>query len=340
MSTITEHESISRCTDTATGLDGWIVIHSTKRGTAVGGTRYLYYGSPLEAREDALRLSKAMTYKCALADVPFGGGKGVIMANPKADRTALLRSYGEHINQMRGTFSTGEDVGISADDARFLASVSPYIIGSPERAGDPSPWAALGVFHAMRAALKERTGSDSLSEKHVSIKGLGKVGYALAEILSREGAIIFGADCDPESVRRAQKTIHGITIVSPDEIAQVPADVYAPCALGNEFTDTNIACLGARIICGSANNQLHDTDVGIALHDREVLYIPDYVANSGGLINVVAELHPSGYSRSRVMEKVAHIFNTTQDIIRRAADERLPTHVVADALAEEALARA
>lgn len=340
MSTKTEHELISRCTDTVTGLDGWIAIHSTKRGTAVGGTRYLHYGSPEDAREDALRLSRAMTYKCALADVPFGGGKGVIMADPKADRAALLRSYGEHINQLKGKFSTGEDVGISPDDVRILAGISPYIIGTPERAGDPSPWAALGVFHAMRAALKERTGSDRLSGKRVSIKGLGKVGYALAEIISKEGAIIFGADRDRERTHVAQKTIRGMTIVSPDEIARVPADVYAPCALGSEFTRANIAGLGAAIICGSANNQLEHEEVGTLLHEREVLYIPDYVANSGGLINVVAELHPSGYSKGRVTEKVIHIFNTTQDIIRRALAQHLPTHLVADTLAEEALARA
>jgi len=337
---ISGHELITRFSDPVSGLDGWIAIHSTKRGPAVGGTRYLAYPNSDAALDDALRLSRSMTYKCALADVPFGGGKAVIMAKDTVtDRAALLDAYGRRVNLLKGNFSTGEDVGISEDDVRELVKICPYIIGSPERAGDPSPWAALGVFHAIRAALASREGSDSLSGKKITIKGLGKVGLALAKFLADEGSVVIGSDCNEERNILAKKEIPNIEIVTCDEIGKIDADVYAPCALGSEFTEENIDGLGAEIICGSANNQLETPQVGTQLHERDILYIPDYLANAGGLINVVAELDPAGYSRERVIEKVANIFQTASDIIQRSREKGLPTHIIADTIAEEAINR-
>lgn len=331
-----DHELVVRLRNEKTGLDGWIAIHNTKRGPATGGTRYLAYATPEEALQDALRLSRAMTYKCTLAGVPFGGGKAVIMANPHADRTTLLTSYAAHINQLNGKFSTGEDVGITDTDIKILAELSPHI----NRSGDPSPWASLGVLHAIRAALVETRGSDVLGGRRVAIKGLGKVGLSLATYLSKEGAVVIAADSDPHRVKLAQGEIPAISIVSPEEIRRVPADIYAPCALGNEFTHENIAHLNSAIICGAANNQLTDEEVGTSIHEAGILYIPDYLANAGGLINVVAAHERGGYSAERVREKVSRIFDTAREVIHRSRERGLPTHVVANNLVQEILLRA
>jgi leucine dehydrogenase len=326
-----DHELVARLRDEKTGLNGWIAIHSTKLGPATGGTRYLAYRTPDDALQDALQLSRAMTYKCALAGVPFGGGKAVIMANPDADRPALFHSYGARINQLGGRFSTGEDVGRTADDIRLLAGLSPHI----NHSGDPSPWAALGVFHAIRAALVETEGTDNLRGKRVAIKGLGKVGHSLAKNLTKEGAMVIGADSDPSRVALAQKEIPSINIVLPEEIQHAAADVYAPCALGNEFTNENIAHLNAKIICGAANNQLSSDEVGTHMHEAGILYVPDYLANAGGLINVVEK-----QSKAHVIEKVTNIFNTARYIIHRSREEHLPTHVVANSRVKEILMHA
>ena len=330
-----DHELVAFFEDKRTGLRSFVAIHNTNLGPATGGTRYWNYRSEREALRDALRLSQAMTYKCALARVPHGGGKGVIMANSHDPRKRrFLTAYAKRINLFNGSFTTGEDVGINVDDIKLMLRHSPFVNGKPNIAGDLSPWAALGVFSAMQGALESMYGSADFEGRTVAIKGIGKLGAELCLLLHKQGARIIVADIDRARVKMIKRRFPGVAVVSPADIARKKADIYAPCALGDEFDKKTIPQLRAKIVCGGANNQLASKEDGERLHSWGILYVPDYLANAGGLINVVAELDKHGYSRRRVAKKVRAIRQTTKKIIALSRAHNKPTSEVADRLAE------
>jgi leucine dehydrogenase len=336
LSEFDNHELISYLIDRSTGLQGFVAIHNTNLGPAVGGTRYWHYANEYDALKDVLRLSRAMTYKCALAGVPYGGGKAVIMANHQTLKNdKFLKSYAHKINLLRGGFFTGEDVGVTQVDVEKLAKQSPYMIGRKRFAGDPSPWAALGVFHALRAALNEVFGSDDLRNRTIGIEGLGKVGGSLARMIAAEGGRIIAADPNESVVREMKNKIKGIKFVKPNEVHSQKIDVFSPNALGAEINERTINEFRCQIICGGANNQLQSDHYGAVLQRLGILYIPDYVANAGGLIDVVDELNKSGYSKDRVRKKVLGIRETVSKIIALSKEKKKPMNQVANEMARQ-----
>lgn len=329
------HEFVSFFYDEETGLKGFIAIHNTNLGPATGGTRYWSYASEADALRDALQLSRAMTYKCALASVPFGGGKAVIMKTEQTKKSRnFLRAYAQKINLLGGNFSTGEDAGLTEKDIVALARTSNFINGHPNVAGSPSPWAALSVFYSLEIALQSVFGNPAIKGRSFAIKGIGHVGFELSKMLYKRGARILVADTEMRKVSAAKRTLPNIIIVSPSEIHKQKVDVYVPCAVGNEFNQKNIAELQCKIICGAANNQLTSPRDGKLIHEKKILYIPDYVVNAGGLINVVDELNKNGYNKGRVKRKVREIKKTVERIIALSHSTKKPTAQIADELAE------
>jgi len=329
------HELVVFAFDETSGLRSFIAIHNTVLGPAVGGTRYWHYGSEKEALRDALRLSKAMTYKCAIVGLRYGGGKGVIIANtynPKKKK--FLIAYAKKVNFLSGHFYTGEDVGLTTEHVNILAKNSRYIIGREHLAGNPSPWAALGVFYAIRAALEEVYGSAEMNGRKFAIKGIGKVGGTLLRLLYERGGKIVVADIDHRKTKMAKQHFPKIRVVSPNEIHRERVDVFAPCALGGDLNEETVPQLRCHIVCGGANNQLAAAEDGVRLQRAGILYVPDYVANAGGLINVVAELDPKGYSRKRVRNRVERIQKIAKKIIELSRKTKKPANEVADELAE------
>lgn len=330
-----QHEQVLFGTDEKTGLKSFIAIHNTNLGPATGGTRYAQYASEEEGLRDALRLSRAMTYKCALARVPFGGGKSVILADPRKPKTsALLRVYAERVNFLGGRFTTGEDIGITQSDLRVMQRVSPYVNGRARAGGDLSPWAALGVYYAIRAGFQAVFGHADVRGRRVAIKGLGKVGIELSKLLYRGEAELIGADIDQHALSRAKKLFPRMKFVSPRAIHHERADVFAPCALGGDLNSRTVPQIRAAIVCGGANNQLASREDGLRLHRAGILYVPDYLANAGGLINAVAELRKGGYSRRWVLKKTKTIGATAGTVIKNSVKQRRPTSEVADRMAE------
>lgn len=330
------HEMVLFFYDKKTGLKGFICIHNTNLGSATGGTRYFEYETEEDALRDGLRLSMAMTYKCALAGVPHGGGKAVVIKNGhKPKNEAYLKMYAEKINMFYGNFTTGEDVGINEKDIETLARYSNYILGRPGVGGNLAPFAALGVFYSIKPALKAVFGSEEIKGRTFAVKGLGKVGMELLRLLYEDGAEIIAADINKTAVKDALKRFPKIKIVKPQEIHKANADVYSPCALGKEFNNKTIRELKCKIICGAANNQLVSSADGESLHKKNILYVPDYLANAGGLINVADELNQGGYSRKRVLEKIKNIQNTAENVIEISKKKKRPTSEIADALAEK-----
>jgi len=330
-----DHEQVMPITDASLGLRGFIAIHRTTLGPATGGTRYFSYASEEEAARDALGLSRTMTYKCALAGVPYGGGKGVLMADPQWPKTvAMMRAYARKVNELGGRFTTGEDVGITEEDLRAMQEESPFINGRPDRGGELGPWAARGVFEAIKAALEVVFGDSRMASRSFAIRGLGKVGGRLCRLIVGAGGTVYVADIDPEAVRRVVGQFPQVRVVGPGEIHRQTVDVYCPCAMGGEFGEQRISELRCRAICGAANNQLVSAEDGRRLHARGILYVPDYVANAGGLINIVAEMDPAGYRREWVLEKVNAIRGTARQVLDIAAHRNEPANEVADRLAE------
>ncbi|MEK7637599.1 MAG: Glu/Leu/Phe/Val dehydrogenase dimerization domain-containing protein [Patescibacteria group bacterium] len=322
-------------------LHGFVAIHNDTLGPAVGGTRMYPYETHKEAITDVLRLSNAMTYKCALAGVKFGGGKGVIIADPKKKKTeALLIAYAEEINKLKGQFYTGEDVGLQEEDVALMLKTSKYFIGRSGQAGDPSPYAALSTFVAMKAACHFVYGMPSLQGKRVAIKGVGKVGSELVRLLISAGVNVVISDIDQEAVNRVINQHPQVTRVENEAILSQQCDIFSPCALGSEFSLDTIKDLQTKIICGGANNQLQNSGVGEELFKHGIVFVPDYLANAGGLIDVVDELHPLGYSKERVRSSVESIEETTFNILQRSALIGIPTNIVSDTMAEEVLKNA
>ncbi len=328
------HEAIALCSDPDIGYRGIIAIHSTRLGPAVGGTRWWTYASEHDAITDALRLSRGMSYKNALAGLPLGGGKSVILGGPEArDRAAILRAHGRAVDQFAGRYITAEDVGTSPADMELIAESTQYVAGRENGSGDPSPFTARGVFRATQAAAHLRWGSDDLAGRTVALQGCGNVGYHLALELARAGARIVASDIDPAKVERVVKET-GAASEAPDLIHQVEADIFAPCALGAVINDTTLPALRVEIVSGGANNQLLEPRHGDALAARGILYVPDYVANAGG-VSYGGAVEVLGLSGEQAKERVEAIYDTTLMVLERAARDGVGPHLAADRLAEE-----
>ncbi len=334
-----DHEQVVFAADPASGLQAILAIHDTRRGPALGGCRIWSYGDEEAAIADALRLSRGMTYKSALARLPLGGGKCVVLGDASQVKTPdLLRALGRAIHRLGGRYVTAEDVGVKPEDLRVVQQETPYVAGLPETSGDPSPATARGVFVGLLAAIRHRLGAESPEGLTVAIQGLGAVGRSLADQLHAAGAKLVVADIRTDAVERAVWELEAKS-VSVDEIAEAKADVFAPCALGAVLNDATIPRLGAVVVAGSANNQLARAYHGEALMERGVLYAPDYAINAGGIINIAHEDRANGaYDAAGARAAVEGIGATLDEIFTRAAAERRPTSEIADAMAEERLA--
>ena len=327
------HEQLVICNDSSAGYRGIIAVHSTTLGPALGGTRFWQYASDEEAIVDALRLARGMTYKNAVAGLNLGGGKSVIIGNNKtADREMIFRAHGRFVESLGGRYITAEDVGTSTADMDFVHMETKNVSGLAGRSGDPSPVTAHGVFRAIQASAKERWGSDELSTRTVSLQGAGHVGYYLAKELHEAGASLVVTDIDAERVKQVVAEF-GARSVAPEEIYGVQADIFAPCALGGIINDKTIPQLRCEIIAGAANNVLLEERHGVALEDKSILYAPDYVANAGGVINVYSEL--AGWSSARAFRKADEIYDTILKVFAIAKQDKVPTFVAADRLAEQ-----
>ncbi|MEQ9640839.1 MAG: Glu/Leu/Phe/Val dehydrogenase dimerization domain-containing protein [Alphaproteobacteria bacterium] len=334
-----DHEQVVFCHDRASGLKAIIAIHDLTLGPALGGCRMWRYDSDDEALDDVLRLSRGMTYKSAMAGLSFGGGKAVIIGDAKRDKSpALFEAFGRFIDSLGGRYITAEDVGTSPADFEIVRRQTRHVAGIAEGgSGDPSPATAWGVFHGLRAAVEFRLGRDDLNGLTVAIQGLGHVGWALAEHLRKAGARLVVTDIDAARLAAAKAEL-GASVVDPEAIYDVEADVFAPNALGAVLNDDTIARLKVAVVAGSANNQLAEDRHGAVLHRRGILYAPDYVINAGGIINISYE--GPRYSQDAAFAHCARIHDTLAELFARAGQADLPTNEMADRLAEERLAHA
>ncbi|WP_108946949.1 Glu/Leu/Phe/Val dehydrogenase dimerization domain-containing protein [Shewanella halifaxensis] len=325
-----DHEQVVFCHDKESGLKAIIAIHNTNLGPAVGGCRMWNYESDDEAITDVLRLSRGMTYKNALAGLAMGGGKSVIIADPKVqDREALFRAFGRCIDTLGGKYYSAEDVGVSTADIMIAHQETPYMAGLEGKSGDPSPFTALGTYLGIKAAVKHQRGLDSLKGLKISVQGVGHVGYYLCRHLHAEGAKLIVTDIHQDSLDRVA-TEFGATVVAPQDIYHQDVDVYAPCALGATINDITIPMLKATIVAGCANNQLAEVRHGEMLKDLGILYAPDYVINAGGIINVSFE---KDYDASAATAKVEEIYNTLLTIFTQSVEQNRTTGDVADEMA-------
>ncbi|HJP92341.1 MAG TPA: Glu/Leu/Phe/Val dehydrogenase dimerization domain-containing protein [Pyrinomonadaceae bacterium] len=331
-----EHEKVVSWSDPESAYRGIIAIHSTVLGPAVGGTRVWNYPNEAAAMSDALRLSRAMSYKNALAGLPFGGGKAVIIAKGSiTDREKLFRLHGRFVHSLGGRFITAEDVGTSPDDMEYIRMETSYVAGLASGAGDPSPTTAYGVFRALQASAQHRWGSLELAKRTVAIQGCGKTGYALASLLHQAGAKLLVSDIDPARVDKIVNDF-GAMAVSPEHIIGIEADIFAPCALGEVINDETIQRLKTEIVVGSANNQLLEERHGDELHEMGILYVPDYVANAGGVVHGCREL--LGWSPQQTKQRVHQIYDTVLNILETAGPSAPPFRV-ANEFAERKLFR-
>ena len=332
-----EHEQVVFCNDHATGLRAIVAIHSTALGPALGGTRFYPYASTDEAIVDALNLSRSMSYKAALAGLDLGGGKAVIIGDPTRLKTeALLRAYGRFVQSLNGRYYTACDVGTYSDDMDHIARECDFVTGRTVAhggAGDSSVLTAYGVFQGMRAAAEQVWGEPTLAGRIVGVAGVGKVGRHLVRHLIEDGASVVVTDVHAPSVESVRAEYPQVTAVgSTDELVAGDLDVYAPCALGGAISDEVLAVLGAKIVCGAANNQLAHPGIEKQLEERGILYAPDYCVNSGGLIQVADEL--AGFSFERAQQRAAGIFDTSRQVFTLAQADGVPPAIAADRLAE------
>lgn len=331
-----DYEQIVYCQDRTSGLKAIIAIHDTTLGPALGGTRMWNYTNEEAALEDVLRLSKGMTYKNAAAGLNLGGGKAVIIGDPRKDKNEFMfRAFGRYIQGLSGRYITAEDVGTTVEDMDMIYSETNYVTGiSPAfgSSGNPSPVTAYGVYVGMKAAVKEAFGSDDLAGKTVAVQGVGNVSYQLCKYLHDEGATIIVTDIHKDSVMRAVQDFNA-KAVDPKDIYDTACDVFSPCALGAIINDDTIDRLKAKVIAGAANNQLHDNKHGDLLHERGIVYAPDYVINAGGVINVADELN--GYNQERAFKRVEGVYDNIKKVMDISRRDQIPTYAAADKMAEE-----
>ncbi len=334
-----DHEQVVFCSDKASGLRAIIAIHNTTLGPALGGARMWTYANDFDALNDVLRLSRGMTYKAAAAGLNLGGGKAVIIGDPRTQKTEqLFRTFGRFIEGLGGRYISAEDVGTSVNDMVHIFHETKYVTGIPFElggSGDPSPVTAYGAFCGIKACANVRFGNDSLEGKRVVIQGAGHVASGLAKYLTEAGAKVFITDIYAEKAQQVAKDT-GATVFAPEEVFDMDCDIFAPAALGGVINDQTIGKLKCEIIAGPANNQLGDEEKhSKALVDRDILYAPDYVINAGGLINVASELE--GYSQPRALKQAENIYNTLKKILLRSSELGITTNEAANHVADERL---
>lgn len=338
-----DHEQVVFGHDQATGLKAIVALYSTALGPAIGGTRFYPYASEDAAIDDVLNLARGMAYKTALARLPLGGGKAVIIGDPATDKTPeLMAAYGRFVDSLNGRYVTACDVGTDTADMDVIATQTEFVTGRSTAsggAGDPSPHTAVGVMQSMRAAAAHRWGSPMLAGKRVGVSGVGKVGHRLVGHLVDAGASVMITDARSDAVA-ALRQRHPEVDVAPDTETLMAADldVFAPCALGGVLNDETVGLLSAEIVCGAANGQLAHPDIADDLQARGVLYVPDYLVNAGGVIHVSDELQ--GYDRERVRERTDHIFETTATVLALAAAEAVTPPAAADRIAAQRMSAA
>jgi leucine dehydrogenase len=336
------YEQVVTCEDAESGLKAIIAVHDTTLGPALGGMRMWPYASWDDALFDVLRLAKGMTFKSAVAETGLGGGKSVILGNPKTQKSErLFLAMGRFIESVGGAYITAEDVGTSVEDMVVVRRATRHVTGLPRSSGssgDPSPWTALGVYRGIVASLEEVFGSGDVKGRSVAIQGCGHVGKYLAEHLAKAGAKLLLADISPERVAEVAKATGGTVVDSADILFQ-RCDVLAPCALGAVLNDETLPRLKTRIIAGAANNVLLREEHGARLKAMGVLYAPDYVINAGGIINVSIEVEKGGYDESRSKKKVENIYHALKKVVALSTSAGISTNEASNRLADEILAR-
>lgn len=330
------YEQLVICQDRSIGLKAIICIHNTTLGPALGGCRMWKYSSERAAIDDAFRLARGMTYKAAVAGLNLGGGKAVIMGDPKLSKSeTLFRAFGRFVETLNGRYITAEDVGTGIEDMEWILCETRHVVGlSTYRmgSGDPSLVTSFGVYHGIRACAKHVFGSDNLDGMTVAIQGTGHVGYHLAEYLAKDGAKIIVTDINRSASKRVVDEFNA-QVVNPSDIYKAKCDIFAPCALGGILNNKTIPQLKCKIIAGAANNQLkNEKRDGPAIRKRNICYAPDFVINAGGLINVADEI--MGYNRERALNKTSTIFNSVTEILDIAKNEDIPTYLAAERMAE------
>jgi len=332
----TGHEQIVYCHNKDAGLKAIIAIHDTTLGPALGGTRMWPYKSEADALDDVLRLSRGMTYKNAVAGLDIGGGKAVIIGDPAHDKSeALFRAFGQFVESLGGRYITAEDVGIDVSDMEFVFRETEYVTGVHQvhgGSGDPSPFTAYGTLQGLMATLNRKFGDEEVGKYSYAVQGLGHVGMEYVKLLKERGAKLFVTDINQALVDRAVQD-YGAEAVGLDEIYDVNADVYSPCALGGTINEQTLPRLKAKVICGAANNQLANNAIGDEVEKRGILYAPDYAVNAGGVMNVALEL--DGYNRERAMRMMRTIYHNLGRIYEISERDGIPTYKAADRLAEE-----
>jgi leucine dehydrogenase len=344
LSDFADHEQVVFVSDDKSGLKAIIAVHNSNLGPALGGCRMWPYASEAEAIRDVLRLSRGMTYKSAMANLKLGGGKSVIIGNPRTQKTPeLLAAFARALEQLNGRYIAAEDSGTSVADMKYMTQFTRHVAGIHDkpsdegmRSGDPSPATAYGTFIGIKAAVKERLGRDALDGLRVAVQGVGNVGFDLARQLKEAGAQLWVTDIHREPLVQAGKEL-GATVVAPEEIFGLDVDVFAPCALGAILNDSTIPQLKAKIVAGASNNQLAEPRHGVELMKRGILYAPDYVINAGGIIDVYHER--IGFDRSALLKHIEGIHDNLMEVFERARKEERPTGEVADAIAEERFQR-
>lgn len=330
------YEKVIEAKDSESGLHAYIAVHNTLLGPAMGGTRLYPYKKPEDALFDVLRLAKGMTYKSAVVENGLGGGKSVIIADPKTEKTErLLLSFGEAVNLFKGKYIVAEDVGTSTEDMTIIRRKTPYVAALPteKSSGDPSRFTAWGVYRGIQAVAMKLWNSPSLWNKRIAIQGIGHVGSRLANHLFWEGANLILCDFDQEILHDVALK-DGAEEVSPNIILEVECDIFAPCALGGILNADSIPRLKCKAVAGAANNQLLVEADGKKLFERGILYAPDYIINSGGIINASAEFEPGGYNPKHSRNKVNKIYDTLMEVFERSEGEGRETNLIADELAE------
>lgn len=326
------HEQVLFCHGKDPDIKAIIAIHDTTLGPAMGATRLLPYVNEEAALKDALRLSRGMTYKAACANIPAGGGKAVIIANPENKTDDLLRAYGRFVNSLNGRFITGQDVNITPQNVRTIGQETNYVVGVSEKSGGPAPITAMGVFLGIKAAVEFRLQTKNLAGLKVAVQGLGNVGKNLCQHLHENGMQLFVSDVNPAKTAEIRR-LFGATVVEPDEIYSLDVDIFAPCALGGMLNSDSIPLLKAPIIAGAANNQLGNEQThGQMLTEKGIIYCPDYVINAGGLINVYNEM--IGYDEEKAFQQVEQIYDTLLAIFEIAKQQQITTNEASKRLAE------
>ena len=335
----TGHEEVVFCHNKDAGLKAIIAIHNSVLGPALGGLRMWPYATEQDALNDVLRLSRGMTYKAAVSGLNLGGGTGVIIGDPSKDKSeALFRAFGRFVNSLNGRYITAEDVGIDVNDMEFVYKETPFVTGVHQvhgGSGDPSPFTAYGTLQGLMAALQVKFGDEEVGKYSYAVQGVGHVGMEFVKLLRERGAKVFVTDINTDLVQRAVDD-HGAEAVAPDQIYDVDAQVYSPCALGGTVNANTLPRLKCQVICGAANNQLANDEIGDEVMRKGILYAPDYAVNAGGLMNVSLEI--DGYNRERAMRMLRTIYFNLGRIFEIAQRDGIPTYKAADRMAEERIA--